>query len=481
MSWPIAGEPPLELDDIQGHILVGFGGAPQAIGAYTARDLAAAARTVGRWTGRITTARALYAARNGRRARDVIRGSGPWSAIAVSHRLLAAAGRPALGDAWFEQEDMAEISSLNDAPPEGGGRVGSDWVVGAPGRPVDVLFIAAAGAPETAEEVVGMFTRATRDWLDGEPFVERLLPMKGAKEHFGFRDGISQPALLGTVDGELFEEDRPPDDGASLRTTKEQDLLWPGEFIFGYERGGVSDDDPRVRGHEARPPDDAAAGFARNGSLLVYRRLAQDVRRFRAFVAAKALEHAAAVPDLNGDRLEELLVGRRRDGLPLAAPPGADVKDPVAMNGFTFAGDAMARACPLAAHIRKVNPRRQTADQRLERILRRGAPYGEPYDEGEDAPPPGGRGLAFLAYQTRIEAQFGMLMTRWANHPTSPSGRGGHDLLIGQVAPGGERFFDLPSGVRVRAGEATWVRMTGGAFLFTPSISALRSLAADEE
>ena len=69
--------------------------------------------------------------------------------------------------------------------------------------------------------------------------------------------------------------------------------------------------------------------------------------------------------------------------------------------------DPVGLLCPLAAHIRKVNPRetpndlgasRASLDRRL---LRRGLPYGEPLTDPAGSDPQGGdRGLLFVSYQT---------------------------------------------------------------------------------
>lgn len=489
MSWPLAGEEPLDLDEIQGHILIGFGGAPQALGAYTAADAAAAARTAGRWAEMVTSTRRMLP-RLGRPARKVVGGlasrveTGPWVALALSRRVLQAARQPAdFDDRWFAAPSMADVGGLGDPPPDGG-RPGTDWVVGRPDRPVDVLLVVAAGTAAAAEEVVGWFTAEARPWLAGEPFVERLLPIEGSKEHFGFRDGISQPAILGLRDDRtLFDDRRGEDDSGPPRNTNAQDFVWPGEFVFGYRT--PIEGDPRVAGPSSRPADDAAAAFARNGSMLVYRRLAQDVPSFRAFCAKKAAERADEVEGLTPETLANLIVGRRPNGLPLSASPDADVKDPAVMNAFDFHQDAMDQACPLGAHIRKVNPREGAKDQRLRRILRRGAPFGPGYVEQEDAPPSCGRGLVFLAYMTNAREQFGVLAVDWMNNANAPAGRGGHDMLVGQVSGGGSRVFDLrrdPPEVEITAGPGeTWVHMTGGAFLFAPSIGALRALAGTQE
>jgi deferrochelatase/peroxidase EfeB len=481
VTWPLPSEEPLDLDEIQGHLLIGFGGAPQALGAFTARDLAASARTVSRWAGRVTSARALLP-RKGRRARDFVGrvGSGPWIAMAVSHRLVQAAGHAAgLDDDWVANASMAAVSGLNDPRPADGGPRGGDWVVGAPDRPVDVLIVVAAGTAAAAQEVIDWFTADAQPWLDGDPFVEQLQPLPGGKEHFGFRDGISQPALFGTVDGgTLLEADRVPDDLGLPRTKAAQDLVWPGEFVFGY-RGTTAE--PRVPAKPVNPAGgEGPAALLRNGSLLVYRRLEQDVPAFRKFCVDAVAQVEAEQPGLDAESVAQLIVGRRLDGLPLAAAPGSSTDDAQAMNGFTFLHDAMDQACPFSAHIRKVNPRLGPQDQRVRRILRRGAPFGPPLDEADATTLEVSRGLAFMAYMTSTNAQFGMLSRDWMADPGSPAGRGGHDVLVGQVAQGTTRSFDIhrdPPELRIEAGAETWVRMTGGAFLLLLSLSALRGLA----
>ena len=94
-------------------------------------------------------------------------------------------------------------------------------------------------------------------------------------EHFGFRDGISQPGIRG-----LTPVSRPT--VAPNQGLPGQDLVWPGEFILGYP--GQDPLDAVKPGPVAPLP----APWARNGSYMVFRRLEQRVPEFRAFVAAQA-------------------------------------------------------------------------------------------------------------------------------------------------------------------------------------------------
>jgi hypothetical protein len=83
---------------------------------------------------------------------------------------------------------------------------------------------------------------------------------KRGYEHFGFLDGISQPGIRGLP--RRFSPTRNPD-----QELPGQDLIWPGEFVFGYP--GQHRDDPVKEG--PRPP--MAAPWMRNGSCMAFRAL----------------------------------------------------------------------------------------------------------------------------------------------------------------------------------------------------------------
>ncbi len=196
-------------------------------------------------------------------------------------------------------------------------------------------------------------------------------------EHFGFKDGISQPTVKGFGEGD--------------------DLIEPGEFVVGYPKEGGGD------------PGTSPA-WARDGSYVVYRRLRQDVPGFRAF-----LDSAASGTGLTKEELGASLVGRYRSGAPLEmikgeADPGAGLPpdDPSriadnVINDFEYEPhDADGHLVPHAAHIRKTYPRNafpgeEESDRR--RILRRGIPYGDFLPEEAGTGSEDDRGLLFLCYQ----------------------------------------------------------------------------------
>ncbi len=82
-------------------------------------------------------------------------------------------------------------------------------------------------------------------------------------------------------------------------------LVWPGEFVFGYPSGNRNSPGGPV------PPAALSPTWLKNGSLLVFRRLRQDVGGFHTFLrtAAAALattldfrEHRRASSGRNAGR-----------------------------------------------------------------------------------------------------------------------------------------------------------------------------------
>ena len=94
--------------------------------------------------------------------------------------------------------------------------------------------------------------------------------LKGTREHFGFADGFSQPAIEGVSDHKA------PGEGVPLANGWR--ALAAGEFILGYE-----DEESRVDPKRRLPsaPDDP---LGRNGTYMVWRKLYQDVALFRRTV-----------------------------------------------------------------------------------------------------------------------------------------------------------------------------------------------------
>ena len=315
-----------------------------------------------------------------------------------------------------------------------------------------------------------VITGPTRTGPNGQPSLDY--------DHFGFRDGISQPAIRGTAD---------------WRQRPEHDQLAAGEFLLGHPASSgytspalrvAAEQDPAgllpAAAQPARPyPDFHASPAFRdlgcNGSFVVVRRLRQDAAGFHAGTAAAAASLTAQCPHLpaaiqqavDGPWLQARMIGRWPDGTPLIdrAGPGS-TPDP--RNDFSFAQeDPQGLACPLGAHIRRANPRDgldladpaawDTANRH--RIIRR----GRPYDTGTE------QGLMFTAICADIERQFEFVQQRWL------LGRNFHGLA-GEIDPLlGQGDFTLPMAigpVRV-TGLARWVDTLGGGYFFLPGRAAL--------
>ncbi|KAL0948438.1 hypothetical protein HGRIS_011015 [Hohenbuehelia grisea] len=153
------------------------------------------------------------------------------------------------------------------------------------------------------------------------------------KEHFGWLDGISNPAIDG------FDEAPFPG----------QDSIKPG-FVLAKRDGDI-------RGQDR--PD-----WAIDGSFLTFRYLFQRVPEFHSFLE----ENPIILPGLSRKEGSELLgarlVGRWKSGAPIDVTPLHDDKelgaDPQRNNLFEFKGSIEANdqsRCPFAAHIRKTYPR----------------------------------------------------------------------------------------------------------------------------
>ncbi len=367
-----------------------------------------------------------------------------------------------------------------------------------------------AGSPEELEQLIQLHrqllenhggrvlgcTRCAPAWDDEE---------RADFEHFGYRDGISQPVIRGT--------------GRAARGYPERDLIEPGEFILGYANAqGYLPPSPVLPAeadvrttlplHDpatlSRFPDFGAESetrdFGRNGSYLVLREIRQDVERFDAFVSRAVADLACGgLADLDqlvgqqpdADWVKAKLMGRWPDGRPLVGhrikrsgtPPDPDE---TRENDFSFgADDPQGLACPFGAHIRRTNPRdsKQPGDPdeqvitNRHRILRRGRTYRRA-DTGE-------RGLLFACLCADIERQFEFVQQFWANAPAFHGLNNEPDPIVGAdpVHPlsgaACPRVFTVPTaaGPVQIGGLERFVQIMAGGYFFLPSRSALTWLS----
>ncbi len=413
------------------------------------------------------------------------------------------------GDESFRQGLAARSEYLGDPTKPGASGNKEKWKVGGPRNEADILVIVASDHQNLLQDMLTVIKRAADEYGLKLIFQQPGETLPGAlrgHEHFGFKDGISQPGVRGrisaTVDDYLTPRYLlPTDERSRLFAKPGQLLVWPGQFVLGMERQSPEDLYSSVA---------AAVNFpkwALHGSYLVCRRLRQDVKAFWEFAAS-----AAAELGLPTDRLASMLVGRWPSGAPVTRTPAADSPslgaDDLSSNHFLFDDDTrpsnlipisgypgdsfpqgqkdmLGLVCPHFAHVRKVNPRDsatdlgKVADSLIRMIMRRGIPFGPPVI-GIKNPPNSlwkkERGLMFVCYQSSIEDQFEFLTRRWSNSTVQPN-FGGHDLIIGQEGSQGNRmrFVDFPSGGSFRRinVKQEWVIPTGGGYFFAPPISAI--------
>ncbi|GIE48493.1 hypothetical protein Ani05nite_20270 [Amorphoplanes nipponensis] len=405
----------LELPDIQGIVLRGFGDHCAAAHLFLRITSAAPAR---RWL-RAVAPEVTAAAEVGDRPSRALH-------LGISHAGLARLGVPAEELAAFPEEFREGMYAREHVLSPGRGTGPWRAPFDAPGAVDIVLLLSATGAGELEPWLARLRAEAADSGglrVVGEQRGDRMSDPEGDGstfvEHFGFADGISQPRVAG------YGRDTPGE------------VLPPGEFVL-----GLPDVDGDVAGRTLPP------GLARNGSYLVYRKLEQDVPAFREMTAAVAAGFAGGADDVAAG-----LVGRRRDG-ELLAP------------------------CPAAAHVRRANPRGALpGGEKLSRrhlMLRRGIPYGPwlpsgaPADDAE-------RGLLFLAVVGDPGRQFEFVQTEWMADGNA-FGRGREQDVFTTAGGPGARILLTGSPPAYVPVPRPLVTCRGGEYFLMPGLDALRAL-----
>lgn len=241
-------------------------------------------------------------------------------------------------------------------------------------------------------------------------------------EHFGFRDGISNP--------ELYDE-------SGLRES-----YLSANFIIDEGDGNY-------------------------GSFFVYQKYKQDVALFW-----EKAEQLAEYLKVSSSNAAAQVIGRHQDGTPLAHLDGTIATPDTEPD---YSQDRAGLKCPFHAHIRKMNPRDKHLNSQQFypglpknfdiRIIRRSITY----QEGEE------KGLLFMAYCGDIKRQFETLL-RWANDEFFPERAPdiGHDPLLCNGEQG--RWNDADGTQKPYAfGGAT--ELLEGEYFYCPSIQFIKDLS----
>ncbi len=199
------------------------------------------------------------------------------------------------------------------------------------------------------------------------------LKVPTAKEHFGFTDGIGNPVFEGQFPEEVMKK-RVIGSGKWMTKSQGWQPLATGEFILGYP-----DESQEL------PPTTVPWNFTRNGTFMIYRKLHENVDTFAEVIAEEAKNYAE-IMNIDIEQAETTLkakvVGRWPDGVPLSLVPtyqdwiafkkekGFDNPNPLEAAisfrnyyfsdepaNFKYGDDMQGIKCPVTSHLRRANPR----------------------------------------------------------------------------------------------------------------------------
>jgi Dyp-type peroxidase family len=375
-----------------------------------------------------------------------------WVSVALTYHGLEALGVPqgSLDSfAWeFRQGMAARAKALGDV----GESSPEHWESPLGTRDVHVVLTALSPDQAQLDAALGRAHKALRE-LGGIEAIWRqdCHALSTGKEPFGFRDGISHPAIEGS--------------GIPGSNPREEPLK-AGEFVLGYpdETGSL-------------PPMPQPDVLGRNGAYVVFRKLHQRVAAFRQY-----LKDNSSSPE-DEECLAAKMMGRWRSGAPLALCPHHEDStlgaDPRRNNDFLYSDDPTGYKTPPASHIRRANPRDASVAGvvRLHRMIRRGTAYGPELPEDVLKDDGADRGLMFAFVGAHIGRQFEFVQSEWIN--------GGEFLGLGDAkdplagAHSGTGVFSFPKRPIPRRlrGLPRFVIARGGEYCFLPGLRALRWLA----
>lgn len=245
------------------------------------------------------------------------------------------------------------------------------------------------------------------------------------RDHFGFRDGLSQPVI-------------------AIEPSKENEVL-RGEILCGYKN---------MRGDYAST---SHQDLFLNSSYLALRKMSQNVAALHDF------------EDEYGEKTVFHLMGRDYDG---------NLLNGKSDNEFNYDDDPGGELIPLASHIRRANPRNSFHGRKSPRILRRGMTYGKRYEDAPDEE----RGIMFMAYNASLAEQY-EIVQRWVNGGNSTNIAAAQlDPIVSLNAvnsPYTFRYIDGCAPKRVTI-KKPLTRLEWGSYFFVPSRTALRKICESE-
>ncbi|MBO9676056.1 MAG: Dyp-type peroxidase [Sphingobacteriaceae bacterium] len=375
-----------------------------------------------------------------------------WLAIAFTYEGLKKLGLPystmeSFPDAF--KKGMAarseKLMDINENAPEKWDAVfkatGNHIAVSIFAKDIDDLSSKKALALQVLEKHQGVKLRFQADFDT---------PIEGNFNHFGFRDGISNPEIEGSGAVQLNSKERP---------------IKAGEFLLGYANEAGNNY------HMPQPLE-----FAKNGTFVIFRKYHSHVAAFN-----KYLNEQAKSKD-EQELLGAKMVGRWRSGAPLNMCPfkdnaalGADARR---NNDFDFSNDQNGKIVPYSSHMRRMNPRDSKmavmSDVNLHRIIRKGVGYGPVLPNGSTKDDGKERGLYFIAFSAKAMETLEFLQKEWVNNGNFVSLKNERDPIIGLNE--GKGTFTMPGNPLPRRyiGMPTFNTLKGGMYLFMPGIRAIK-------
>jgi deferrochelatase/peroxidase EfeB len=393
----------------------------------------------------------------------------------------------------FSQGMAAQWQVLHDPAPE-------TWELPSRGQRIDAMILLAHA--EVAQlldylcKVLGEVAEVAN--IVAVESGHKLYAHEHLVEPFGYRDGLSQPVLLrdraastpSAFDPSTWSHADPWNPSASL------DLVLCCDPFAPQEQDCY-------------------------GSYLVFRKLEQNVQGFH-----QRTRDLARLLGSKAEWAQSLVMGRFRDGTPLVSSATDGMcQAAIERSDFTYDTDRSGKNCPFQAHIRRLNPRHESAIHRQDmtaqreivkaerehRIVRRGIPYGtlpQAYLSSvslDEYPieqlPTHGVGILFMCFQGNLSNQFGYLQAVLANSKARSAGTQvfvGVDPIAGQPTASQQATLDANPHVTLSGDtlpmEPLWskqwheppltpfifegfVTLKGGEFLFAPSLPFLKNPA----
>ena len=366
-----------------------------------------------------------------------------------------------------------------------------NWHWGGPNNPaVDLVVMVYADTDEMARRSIDQLKQSFVG--GGLRLAHELdsLQNPGEREHFGFRDGISQPVI-----------------SAFGQKGMKENTVPEGEFVLGYKNGYKEyPESPQVKKSNdpgkllpKSPSHRGMLDFGKNGTYMVFRQMRQNVAGFWNMVMNSAQKEKKGSGIDDAIYLASKMVGRWPNGTPMTLSPNReDPNEPGDTNDFLFfKNDPDGKGCPYSSHIRRCNPRDHMPDNYAKsslrianrhRILRRGRIYGPPLhpsydpklliqtqDDGVD------RGLQFICFNANIARQFEFIQHTWCHNTKFFGLNNEPDPIIGMKdirendAPA---EFTIPSSPvrRKFRNLRPMVSVIGGSYFFMPGLKALKFL-----